>query len=372
MALNLKTLIDDYNGGVLLSPGHAEWGYVDQSWYIQLPEGCNKEMLVKSEYGTSSFGNNLSEHNFVKANYQSLMAILNNQDKALFGAMMRYHFVARGILTTSLSERAVLEDEFSTRKPLGNDWDHKDNDIPNIANYQSICKFVKRHGDTICHMLSYAFCARGHHWQPEFNELYERLLRACFILKPSTWTFMSNEELFRLCLHGFGIRRPFEYTAVCLRTGNMINPMKLRFSPHAPVAGAAQITTSSAILREMKTEPWWPSFQEKFEEQITEIESEVTRISEAPYTFHVASMVLLGRPKNDITPSAHASFIRISQCLLGYLDHLGRRHPLTQQKVITSRSGGIKATAESFARACDRFGKPDHNVVDMRAFLALI
>lgn len=372
MALDIGNLINDYNGAILLSPGHAEWGYVDPGWYLQIPLGANLGAIGQHALGVTPFGPNLNANNFLKANYSALFALTGNADKSLFGALLRYHFARQGMIDADLGRRGVVEDEYAVRANLGADWNDPLNNIPANPNSQAMAKWIKKYGNIVCFMLSYVFTARGHHWEPEFDELYTRLMRASFVVKPTTWTFPSNEELFRLMLHCFGIKIPFDFTIAEKTAGRMVHPMAIRFQPHAPVAGAAQITTSVAILREMRTEGWWGSFEAKFQAHVDTLANEATTIALNPYEYHVASLVLTSQPKRNISPASLVSFNRLSQFMLGYLDHIGRRHPLSNQKVITSKSGGLKPLAESFARACDKYGKPGTDPNTMALYLTQV
>jgi hypothetical protein len=218
-------------------------------------------------------------------------------------------------------------------------------------------------------MMVYVFCSRGHHWQDEFDGLYDRLIDACGIVKPTGWALPSNKEIFRQILHCFGVYMPLQFTIWCRDNNRMANPLRLRFTPHAPVAGAAQITTLGAVLTEMQTEGWWQPFYEKFKNHIQMIYFEIGEIDKNPYAYHVASRVVTGKPKLDISNQANIAFKNLSQLALGYIDHLGRRHSLSGQKVITKKSGGMKPVAESFSRACDKFGKPNADVPSMEVFL---
>jgi hypothetical protein len=369
--MDLPTLINDYNGAAFLQPGTAEWGFVDEQWYLHLPDGANIAGINAPTPGTSQFDNNLNAANFMKANYARLAAAnaLNNADKALFATLLRYHMVANGLLCGQLARRGVIESEYRTQDHLGANWDDNLNAIANNANRSAIARYVKKYGDTIIQIMVYVFCSRGHHWQDEYNALYDRLMTVCGIQRPIGWAFPDNRELFRQIFHCFGIRIPLEFVTYCANNNRMINPMRIRFTPHAPVAGAAQILTLEATLREMQSEAWWNAFRNKFAAHVQNVTAEVALITANPYEYHVASRVLTGANKRILTANAIQSFTVLSQYALGYIDHLGRRHSLFNQKVITSKSGGMKPVADSFSKACDTLGKPNVNVPDMLTFI---
>jgi hypothetical protein len=367
--MNLDILINDYNGSVLLEPGTAEWGYVEPIWYLQLPVDHTKLPLHK--IGSSSYSEILTPKQFIMANYNTLKdaKALNNPDKALFGALLRHHCAMNGFIESDLDARCVIENEYATFVPANGNWNLIDIQIPENPNAKNIASFVKKYADTFIQMLVYVFSSRGHHWQEEFDALYDKLMQACGVVKPNTWQMPTNRELFRQILHCFGIAIPLAFSQLCLRSNRMCNPLRLRFTPHCPVAGAAKITTLNAVLLEMKNEAWYSAFAERFGTDIAIIDKEVKTILVNPYAYHVSSRVLTGNPKLDLSIASENAFKTLCQVALGYIDHLGRRHSLSNQKVITLKSGGIKPVAEAFSKACDKFGKPSTDVDTMRQFL---
>jgi hypothetical protein len=371
MALNLDNLINAYNGAAVLQAGAIEWGFVEPEWYLALPVNHGLPVNHAHVIDTNPFGDNLNVNHFLKANYARLMSpnALNQADKALFITMLRYHAVRHGLLDMRLQERGVIESEYSVQNHQGADWDHALNNIPAHPQAQAISNYVKKYGDTIIQIMTYVFCARGHHWQPEYDALYDRLLAANSIQKPNTWQFPTNRELFRQSLHCFGVRIPLEYTLYCKNNNRMGNPMTIRFTPHAPIAGAAQALTTFAVLQEMRNEPWIGTFVSKFEPQVAEIEAQVAEIRANPYEYHVASRILTGNPKRQFRPTFNAAFNRLIQLCLGYLDYLGRKNALSGQQTLTHHSGGPKALADVFARACDRLGRPSLDGVTMDQFI---
>jgi hypothetical protein len=372
MALNINTLITDYNGAVYLQPGTAEWGYIEPQFFLQLPAGHNLPAVCPPVAGTNQFGANLSLPNFLKANYATLVDAnaLNNPDKALFGALLRAHYVSQGSLDNNLVRRCVLENEYNDRQPNNANWDDAANNIPANMNSAAIASYVKKYVNVIAQMMIYVFLSRGHHWQDEYEGIYTRLRAVNGMPVPQTWQLPTNKEIFRSLIHCFGVNNLRVLVEYHQANNLMTNPMRLRFTPHAPVAGAAEVMTSVAVLNEMRTEPWFSEFDAKFNGEIAALTNEMGTISANPYDYHIASRVVNGQARRMLSNNAHVAFKRISQFLLGYIDHLGRRHSLSGQKAITHHSGGAKPMADAFAKACDFFGKPDTNVVDMATFLA--
>jgi len=367
--MDFQTLLNDYNGSVLLEPGTSEWGYVEQQWFLMVPFDSKIPDKYLHDISVDPFKEILDFGNFMRANCDVLSRqnALGNPDKALFGALLRAHACKMGLFEPDIKKRCVIDNEYQLYTPTENNW--KTVTTPDSTAKKEIAAFVKKFGDTFIQMMVYVFCSRGHHWQDEFDGLYDKLMKACSITKPSTWSFPTNKEIFRQILHCFGVAIPLEFTKWCRENNRMANPIRLRFTPHAPVAGAAQITTLGATLNEMQTEGWYQAFYNKFQDHIKMIYLEIGTIGQHPYEFHVASRVVTGKPKRDLSNESLLAFKTLSQLALGYIDHLGRKHSLAGQKVITQKSGGMKPAAEAFSKACDRFGRPDTDVKDMAVFL---
>lgn len=368
MALNLTTLLADFNGTAMATGGTAEWGFIPDSWFLAIPNSHT----VPQNYtiGTSYFTNQNPPEDFIKANYHKVRAVVASDEEALFIATLRMALAEKGIICSSIVNRGVIEDEYVTVNNQGANWADALNDIPNVASRASIAKFCKRYGPTIMHQLAYVFAARGHHWQPSYNELYDRLRTATFMPSNPGFQLPSNETIYRLAIHCFGIR-PLNAAAVDDHTNaRMAAAMMLRFAPSTPIAGVAHITTLKATLDHMEKESWWAAFDLKFHQQIADITAEVALIHANPSSYHVAAKVYGINARLFPLPASSAAFNRLSQFALGYIDHLGRRHSLAGQQAITKKAGGMMPIAEAFSRACDRFGKPDVDVDDMTQFLA--
>jgi hypothetical protein len=368
MALNLGNLLGDYNGTAFSVAGHSEWGFIPDSWKLAIPA----TVVPPNDYniGHSPLGDDANQQLFLKAQYGRIRAQCGSDEEALFIALLRYHVAIQGTLAAVIANRAVIEDEYSPIAPANGNWADAANDIPLIPNAGNIAKFMKRHGNTLVHMMIYVFLSRGHHWQAEYRELYGRLKSACFISANNGFTMPSDEFIFRLALHPFGVKPLFALTMAHQATGHMAAAMAIRFAPHAPIAGVAHITTLLATINAMTKEAWWGAFDAKFQPAIATIQAEANAISLAPISYHVAAKVL-GAPAR-VMPSANgeAAFNALCQFAIGYIDHLGRRHPLSGQQAVTRKSGGPTGIADAFSRACDAFGKPGTNVPHMTAFLA--
>jgi len=379
--MDLQNLLDVYNGTAFLEAGTVEWGYVEPEWYLAVPRNAGQLLNHKYELGTTPFIDDNSRDMFINANFHKLRRVLDTDDKAFFGAFLRYHIVNAGMFSPKLEDRKVKEDEYEymelkvveqlivgegeqkTEKP------HIEPKVPIINSANSITRFVKKYGDSLVHMMVYVFSARGHHWQERYDELYDRLMRVCMIEKPTTWQLPNNREIFRQIMHCFGVYLPRVFTEECVRTGRVAQPMFLRFSPHAPIAGVAVALTSNAILDYMEAELWWKSYDEKFTQEVQAIREEKKRIAIKPYEYHVASKVLAGCPQLKLSENFTKAFNRISQHLLGFVDNLGKRHTLSGQMSVTSHAHGMTKLGENFSRACDKLNFIDISNMDMSNFI---
>lgn len=368
MALNLDTIIADYNGTSMAVAGHAEWGFIPDLWF--LPKIAGKDYPANYVIGTSGFTDADHPKIFLKAQYAKLINGGIDPTVALFVAMLRAHMIFKGTIANDLNNRSVLEDETYVAAAAGANWADAANNIPPNPASTAIAKFVKRHGNTIVHQMVYVFSARGHHWSPDYDELYKRLRSACFMDQNPGFVLPSSEVMYRLAIHPFGIKALAALTLADKAANNMAAAMALRYTPSAPIAGVAHITTMSAVINHMRSEPWWGAFDAKFHAEVTAIDTEVGTIQGNPYEFHVAAKVFGHAARRVPSQNANKAFSSLSQYCLGYIDHLGRRHSLSGQQAITQKSGGAKGLADAFAKACDNFGKPDTDVDSMTDFLA--
>lgn len=367
MSLNLTTLLQDYNGSAISVAGHAEWGFIIQEYFIAYP--TTWALNDTTALGASFFGDDAGRQMFLKANFHHVRAAAGSDELALFIALYRLHLADQGVLKATLGARSVIEDEYVKVAHKGANWNAPENDIPAIASSAAIAKFIKHHGNTLMHQLVYVFSARGHHWDTAFNDLYDRLKKACFMTNNQGFNMPSNEILYRLAIHGFGIKPLVDLTLYHKGRNEMAAAMFLRFTPSAPIAGVAHITTLKAALLTMAQESWWTAFELKFHADIGIIDVEVGRIHARPYEYHVASKVFGHNVRLTASQQAMDAFNRLCQFVLGYIVHLGRRHSLSGQQAITTKSGGARGLSEAFAKACDTFGTPKVTTDTMTAFL---
>jgi len=378
MALNLDEMIATYNGTALLEAGHQEWGYIDNVWYLAIPDSINTASEENRKYwdtvhiGKSPFSEHplFTRQEFIKANYQLLMRATNNPEMALFGSMYRMSMLDQGILCLSQTERKVAVNEYVLVAPLNNRWDAAENHLPAIASSNAIASYVKRFATTFISHLAFVFSARGHHYTPEYNEHYKRLQDACFITAPSSFGMPTNEYLYRSFIHCFGVSPIIELAGALNAQSKLPAAMQLRFSPHAPIAGCAHITTLKAILNAMEKEVLWKSIGLKFEREVDLITEEVRKINERPYDYHVSSRCITGNPRVMVAQEAMEAFTKLSQLALGYLEYLGSKHSLYGQKAVTSKAGGLGPTAETWEDAFNEYGTPDIRNMSTEEFLA--
>jgi uncharacterized membrane protein YfbV (UPF0208 family) len=370
MPIDLQVLLDDYNGSAMAVAGHAEWGFIPEEWFLAYPVGFG--LPANYVIGTTPFANDDERKAFLKANYRQVRNVAGSNETALFVALLRLHVATQGTLVSTVNARSVVEDEYVAVNHQGADWNDPLNDIPDTPTFHNVAKFIKHHGNTLVHQMIYLFSARGHHWDPQYNELYERLKKACFISGDLGFQLPSNEVIYRLAIHAFGVKSLLDLTMADRNTGRMAAAMVLRFTPSAPIAGVAHITTLNAALNTMRQEAWWEVFEAKFHEEITKIRDEVNTIHRAPYTYHVAAKVFGHNQRTMVSQQSLDAFNRLSQFVLGYIDHLGRRHSLAGQQAVTQKSGGPRGMAEAFSKACDKFTKPSTDVDSMAAFLASV
>jgi hypothetical protein len=369
MALDLGNLLQTYNGTAMLAAGAAEWGFIDQKWYLAIPATMNDDAHMPDALTIDQTNWTVDEQRtFMKANYKRMIAGGVSQDEALFVTLFRIHIVRRGGIIR-MANRAVFEDEYSVEPHAGANWNAAENDIPNNQNAPSMARWVKRFGNAIIHAMVYGFITRGHHYKQEMSDLYSRLLESQGVDRNPGFQLPSFETLFRSSLHAFGVKPLVDITLDDKTNNKMMASMAVRFTPHAPVAGSAHISTLNATLEHMKKEQWYGAFNTKFRVNIERIQAEVATIATRPYEFHVSSRIVTGQAKRTISNDATIAFNRLSQYALGYIDYLGRKHSLSGQRAVTSKAGGMSALAETFSKACTTFASVKVTGDSMEAFL---
>lgn len=393
MALNLQTLFDDFNGTAMVTGGTGEWSFIPQEYNIQIPVlpgddavgGIPDNYLINTTPYPDTPAQNaqpvvVNPHRdpFLIANYHALANAGFGAEEALLGALMRWEIASSGTLCHNIANRAVIEDEYTYVTGVhagGNNqplivFGQPGAAIPTLASFRAIAKFAKRYTGALVSMMCYIFSARGHHWSPEYQEQYNKFKNASFIPANPGFSMPTNEQLFRLIIHGFGIRPLITLVLQLNAQGDLPAAMTIRFTPHAPIAGVAHVTTGTAVIREMQKERWYGAFALKFTNEITAMEAEVTLIGQTPYRYHVAAPVFGFPNRTMVSQNAEVAFKRLSQFLVGYVDYLGRRHSMSNQVAVTRKAGGAGPVADVFARACERFSNPDLNVGTMGEFLA--
>lgn len=370
MALNLDTIFADFNGTSLAIAGAGEWGFIPDEYRLGIPQG----MVVPNPHvlGVTPFATLDDSKNFLKANYALLVAGGIVPTVAYQISIFRLLVATEGMLTSSLADRSVVEDEYVIVANQGANWADALNAIPAFAGQTNINKHYKRYGMTYIHMMCYVFLSRGHHYKQEYNDLYDRLKTACFIPNNPGFQILTNEQMFRLSIHGFGISPLVELSMHHAANSDMAAAMLIRYSPATPISGVAHITTLAATVSHMAKEPWFGAFATKFAAPIQAIADEVELILATPLVYHVSAKFLGQVARTLPSAESQGAFNTLCQFALGYIDHLGRRHSLAGQQAITKKSGGITGLGDGFSKACDKFGKPGVDVNSMTAFLAQI
>lgn len=376
MALDINTLIADYNGAVYAQAGVVEWGYIPAEWFLALPQGV---ALFQDAQTPDAPTPNVPLPNmnaaattvFMKAQYNRIRPMVESNEEALWVSTLRFHCMQRGLFCKVVGRR-IREDEYSVEPPKDGDWAHANNNIPNVPRARDITKWIKRFGNAVLHSVALAFTSRGHHYKQEYKEYYERLMAVQGVdMKPS-FNLPSFEIIFRLSLHCFGVRPLIELALEDKRQNIMSAPMSIRWTPHAPIAGVAHITTTKAALIEMNKEGWFGAFATKYAADITALNDEVTAIGTNPYDYHVSTAFITANARRYVSAQGIAAFTKLSQLALGYIDFLGKKHSLAGEKAITSHSGGMGSLATQFSKACQKYSAGDFTAATMKEWLATV
>lgn len=376
MALDINLLIADYNGAVFAQAGVVEWGYIPAEWFLAQPVGLaifgNAQLPadVTPNVPLVNF-DAAAQLTFIKAQFKRVRPLVDSNDEALWVATLRYHCVMRGLIC-NVAGRRIREDEYSLEAPHDADWTHVNNNIPGIPRARDISKWVKRFGNAVLHAIALAFTSRGHHYKNEYKDYYDRLMAVQGVdMKPS-FNLPSAEVMYRLSIHCFGVW-PLISLAFRDKLDNVMSaPMVIRWTPHAPIAGVAHITTTKAAIIEMNKEGWFGAFSTKYAAEIQALNAEVTAIGTNPYDYHVSTAFITAHARRMVSPQGAAAFAKLSQLALGYIDFLGRKHSLAGEKAITSHSGGMGSLATQFSKACQKYSAGNFNAESMQEWLQTV
>jgi hypothetical protein len=388
--MDINDLIATFNGSAFVEAGHQEWGYVPLEWHLAIPdevrllkEGTDSEKKLHDYWQTFHIGESFfyeentnvgicSRENFIKANYQLLASSGVTQSTALIITMMRLALAQQGAIALSLHRRSVAVDEYTYVAHKGDSWKNAANNIPTIERHKEIAAWTKRFSGVLVSHIVFLFLARGHHYLPEYNEIYQKLYKACFISDPVGFALPIPEQLYRLSVHCFGVLPLLEFMMQQKLAGRMAAAMNIRYTPHAPIAGVAQFTTLAAAFQDMRRHALWTKVETYFAEPLALLREVCSLIHASPYKFHVASKVLAAGPRVIPDAKYYEAFQKLAACALGYIDYLGKKHSLAGQKAITQKYGGMDPAADMWSRAFDEYGLPSARDLDVDEFFATL
>lgn len=392
--MDITELMNIFNGSVLVEAGHQEWGYIPETWHLMLPGNLDPtskreksaddqkriQYWQQAHIGESAFIEDHAPENalrglfprdhFVRANYNGLILAGATPQHALLITFIRVAVAQFGAIALSTRERSVSVDEYSYFNPPDNDWAKAV--VPVVEQSRAIVGWAKKFAGVIISHIVFLFCARGHHYLPEFNEIYQKLYRSSFISDPVGFILPTPEVLYRLSVHCFGVAPLLQMCFGMKRNNQMAAAMLIRFSPHPPIAGVAQFTTMRAAFEDMERHALWQRIRQQYNAPIQRLLAFCDKVDNAPFRYHVASRVLTGESRLMPEQEDYETFRMLAPIALGYIDYLGRRHSLSGQKAITQKYGGIDPSVEMWSRAFDEYGPPSAKDYDVEGFFAAL
>jgi hypothetical protein len=386
--MNIAELIDVFNGSVLVEAGHQEWGYIPEAFHLGLPVDCKatdkddqkKQDLLKywekTHPGESIFVDKSPQNglcrraDFIKANYFLLTQANVTPQHALLITCMRMAVADAGAIALSTKKRNVIVDEYTYVSPPDDDWAKII--IPVIEKNRDIAAWAKKFTGILVSHIVFLFCARGHHYLPEYNEIYQKLYRNSFVNDPVGFSLPTPETTYRLSIHCFGIAPLLEWVQQLKLENKMAAAMMIRFDPHPPIAGVAQFTTMKATFDDMRRHSLWSRIEAYRADDLMILNQCCASIRQNPFAYHVASKVITGQPRVLPLQADYEAFARLAPIALGYIDYLGRRHSLSGQKAITQKYGGIDPAVEMWSRAFDEYGPPNAKDYTLDEFFAQV
>lgn len=386
--MNIAELIDVFNGSVLVEAGHQEWGYIPELWHLALPIECKptkddkgdvakiKEYWESDRIGASIFTDNnqinglCNRTHFIKANFHLLTQANVTPQNALLITCMRMAIAEAGAIALNPKKRMVIVDEYTYITPAENDWNKIV--IPGIEKHREIAAWAKKFTGIIVSHIVFLFCARGHHYLPEYNEIYQKLYRNSFVNDPVGFSLPTPETMYRLSIHCFGVAPLLNWVNILKEENKMAAAMMIRYTPHPPIAGVAQFTTMKATFDDMHRHALWERISKLRQDDLANLQVFCMLVHSDPYRYHVASKVITGKARKLPEQLNYEVFTRLAPIALGYIDYLGRKHSLSGQRAITQKYGGIDPAVEMWSRAFDEYGPPNAKDYDIDEFFILV
>jgi len=332
----LGDLLTDLNGSDGFTEDKAALGTVPTSYYLQLPS--NVKDFADFHLGRDPLPKKSDAADFLISNYEKLTEGNVREQTAVFSTLLRYEMVKHGFIATNLENRSVYVDEYNY---IGN-FNSKDKKFPAT---REMVKFIADYWENIVSVVAHVFRVRGHHWKPEYADLYDRTWRCTTITVPERVTMPTWEEISRTALHCFGVKALHLVRENAFANGRLSNGLKLRRS--AACAGSAPVRTAKAVVDVMSRAKWFPAFATKFQEDLTALFQHAEQLALAGTAAHINAKLYSW--ESIKVPADLTQVTKLAPYFMGFLSTLDQKEDITKQASLTKKASGGALIARDFA-----------------------
>lgn len=373
---DVKDMVSDYNGDLDFRTDEAQFGYLDPSQYLILPDNGNYFSLP------------VPADDAARVQRAKLIALITAYNVPALGgnvdavkyAYLRAKIISKGFLYDFQGgingRRHVYTDE--VRVATAEDTAKVTGEITGAVKdfiKSPVRAFIDNYWRVLVSICAHVLAVRSHHYkegasaEQSYEALYNRLWRACAIDDP--FPFSDLKKLYRTALHPFGLAS----LADVYQDGvdNRRLPRTLLIRADAMPAGAAKPGTALAIINLMRAAAWYSQWEEAFQKEIKAITLAVESVKVSRYSYHVAR-TLYGKaaPDDEEVQAfvlAETAARALAPYLVGYVTVECEGSPIQSQMTLRQASDDQIGLKNRFMRFLTGVGAKVESNLDINAML---
>lgn len=335
----------DFNGTEAIGELQQASGFIEDWQKLRMPQAMQNAFHAAVDLQQRRVVASNVTANQWRQFYSDNMAALTQQganlsdQQRMFITALRMQLVAQGYYRGTVGSRHVLIDEVVVNpNAIG---------VANIPGaFLPINLHVKRSLPAYIGAVAHVFRVRGHHWQDGYQELYDRLARACVLENAPDNSRPPWEHIARTAVHSFGVASLEQYMDVLGEEGRLPGAMVIRRD--AAPAGTALIASSAAVISAMRSEPWYEQFDAVAHDLASAVTNATTQIRAQPLAFSRLHQ-LYGMEVPDYSliqaQEAAAALAPITQ---GFINSLPATSPLRNIRAIQNFAMNNPARMQTF------------------------
>lgn len=252
-----------------------------------------------------------------------------------------------GVFEPNLGRRCVFVDEYTVHERIPDDIAETLRAVQGIKQNerireqeQSIARNLHRLIGTVVHVMR----TRNHHFQESSRDFVRTTWNAAWNGQAADWG-ISDESMFRLSLHCFGLKPLNDYTARAFAQNVMPVALKIRLT--AARAGTAPVRLVHAAFQCMASEPFFEHVRAAFGERIDMVAAHVEELKAWGDAAHVNHWFISGI--TDRAPYNEALAEPLMPMAVAYIKSLGKLSSLKMQKALDKRVSNHASLVDAFA-----------------------